>query len=362
MAIKIIDAHRTMAINFAAGIPLMFQGASGIGKTELSEAYAYKQGDDYGLFELNCATALLPDVIGFMITQAEKFTNYDGQIEEIIAAKFAYPYFMRDKRTGRPARCFNRGMVVLEEYGQGQPDVKRALAPIIREKRAGMHLFPTGTDILLLSNRPEDRSGVTKDFDFLINRRNQMEIVADLDGWLVWAQDNGVSLMAMAFASRNTDKVFSNKAPEKQGAWLTPRSLVNADKFIHAAMGNGLTLDNALVRENLAGMIGEGNAHVFIAFARLKDGLPTIPQILKDPEGTKVPAEADQQMFLVFDMASKATKANIKEMTRYLKRLPSDFAVTFWRSAGQRDVSLQSTKEFGDYSIANVDMLKALNI
>ena len=75
--------------------------------------------------------------------------------------------------------------------------------------------------------------------------------------------------------------------------------------------------------------MGEGYAHVFLAFARLKDGLPSISTILADPDGTPVPKEPDQQMFLVFDMASKAKKENMKQMVRYINRLPTDFAVTF---------------------------------
>ena len=77
--------------------------------------------------------------------------------------------------TGRPAFTYSRGMLVLEEYGQATGDVKRAVRIHHQgAKRNGAHLFPPNTDVLLLSNRPEDRSGVTKDFDFLINRRNQL--------------------------------------------------------------------------------------------------------------------------------------------------------------------------------------------
>ena len=41
--IKMSDARRIMDLNFKAGLPLMFEGASGIGKTDLAEQYADDQ-------------------------------------------------------------------------------------------------------------------------------------------------------------------------------------------------------------------------------------------------------------------------------------------------------------------------------
>jgi len=359
--ISMSDVPRTFKYNFKANVPVMLQGASGIGKTDLALAYANEQGDDYGLFEINLATASLPDLIGLQMPRQQSYIGADGEPVEITVSKFAYPYFMFDKRNGRPAFTFNRGMVVLEEYGQATGDVKRATAPIIREKRNGEYLFPAQTDVLLLSNRPEDRSGVSKDFDFLINRRNQLTLHADIDAWLVWAHANGVTPMSMAFAKRNTDKVFANKAPEKQGPWLTPRSLKSADDFLQVAMADGTHLDDPIIAQNLGGIIGQGYTHVYIAFAKVRDQLPSYSSILQDPEGTRVPTEPDQMMFLAFDLASKVDRNNIKPIVKYIKRMPSDLSVAFYRAATQRDKSLVSTSEFGDWAVSNLQLLSAVN-
>lgn len=359
--IAMSDVPRTFKYNFAANVPVMLQGASGIGKTELAEAYANEQGPDYGFFEINLATASLPDLIGLQMPVKQSYMGADGVPQEITVSEFAYPYFMFDKRNGRPAFTFSRGMIVLEEYGQATGDVKRACAPIIREKRNGKYLFPEKTDVLLLSNRPEDRSGVSKDFDFLINRRNQLTLNADLDSWLVWAHAHGVSSMTMAFASRNTDKVFANKAPEKQGPWLTPRSLKSADDFLREAVAAGTHFDDPIIAMNLAGIIGQGYAHVYIAFAKVREKLPKFSDILANPESTHVPTEPDQMMFLAFDLAAKTDRSNIKPIVKYIKRMPSDLSVAFYRAATQRDKTLVSTSEFGDWAVDNLQLLSAVN-
>jgi hypothetical protein len=358
--ISMHDVQSALAVNFEAGNSIILKGASGIGKTDIALAYAEQQGEDYGLFELNCATASLPDVIGLQMPHNEVYTLPDGTEKKIISSRFAYPYFMRDKRTGQPAFMFKRGMVVLEEYGQAQGDVKRALADIILNGRSGEHNFCEEVDVLLLSNRPEDRSGVTKDFDFLINRRVELLVNATLDGWLVWAHAHGVSNMSMAFAARNTDKVFANKAPEKQGPWLTPRSLVMADNFLKVALKKGWGLDDTLTRVNLAGMIGDGMAHIYIAFAKIRDKLPTLAEILADPVNATLPSEPDQQMFLAFDLAAKTKVENIKPIVTYIDRMPKDFSVAYFRAAGRRDKAISSTKEFGDWAVANIALMTAV--
>jgi hypothetical protein len=360
MTLSIAESRTAMELLFKAGIPVERRGASGIGKSDDATDYAEKQGPDYGLFELNAATANLPDVLGLQMPQNETHVNAAGEPINIIAGRFSYPYFMRDKRTGRPAMCFNRGMFLIEEYGQANPDVKRGLAQLIWNRRNGEYLFPEKTDVLILSNRPEDRSGVTKDFDFLINRRAVLDVRASLDPWLVWAHDHGVSNVALAFGSRNEDLVFSNKAPEKQGPWLTPRSLVSADKFVCEAEDAGMPLDHPIVRQTVAGIMGEGNAHQYIAFAKIRHSIPSLQAILSDPQGTDVPGQPDMQMFLVFDLASKATKQNLKPIITYLKRFPQDFAMAFYRSAMQRDEGLRSTKEFGDWAVDNAQLLSAI--
>lgn len=361
MSMTINEAMQVMDLNFRAGITTMFKGPPGCGKSDTAHQYAEKQGPDYGLMELNAATANLPDIIGIQMPQTERHTNVMGETQELLCGRFSYPYFLRDKRTGRPALTFSRCMVLIEEYGQATPDVKRGLAQVIWEKRIGEYVFPEHTDILILSNRSEDRSGVTKDFDFMINRRSEINVRPELDPWLIWAHERKVSLTSLAFASRNEDKVFNPKVPEKQGPWLTPRSLVSTDKFLQEAQADKMPLDHPIVRENIAGLIGEGNAHIYIAFAKIRDELPPFSAILNDPRGCPIPSAPDQQMFLVFDMASKVTKTNMDAVITYLDRMHADFSIAFYRSACLRDESLRSTKAFGDWAVRNVQLLSAIS-
>jgi hypothetical protein len=356
-----------MILNFAAGAPLKWNAGPGVGKSEMAEQYAmemnerYADDGGYGLFELNCATANVPDVTGYLVTRPETHTTIEGEPINIINSHYAYPYFFHDRFTGKPAFMFKRGMLLLEEWGQATLDVKRALATLVHNRRAGESHLPKDCDVIILSNRDEDRSGKTREFDFLINRWTELELVPSRDAWLVWADEHDVSMTTQAYAAHNDDVVFASKVPEKQGPWMTPRSLVKMDKQVRAALSMGIHMDDPFLRQNIAGTVGDGGAHSYIAFAAIRDKLPKFADIVTNPSTAYLPDEMDQRMFISFFLASKADRGNFPSLVAYMKRMSSNFGVCFIRSAGKRDKGLVSTSEFTNWALENQALLAAVH-
>ena len=361
LIVSMADVPLALKTGFGAGMPLFIEGPPGVGKSEIVEQYAEAQGPDYFFGILNAATANLPDVIGVLMPRVEKFIDSNGIERNITVGEYAYPYFLRDKRTRRFASQYTRGVLVIEEYGQASLDMKRGLATVIWNKMAGEHPIPAGFDIIILSNRPEDRSGVGKDYDFLINRRMQFQVKADPAAWTVWAHDHGISNATLAYADRRKTIVFDGKMPEKQGPWMTPRSLVSLDKYYqYAHVQLHVPLEEPFFYKMAASIVGHGGAIDYIAFAGLRDKLPSVAKIIKDPTGTPVPEQPDQQMFLAFDLASVVTRQTMKPVIAYVNRMPKDFSMAFFRSAMQRDKTLRSTTEFGDWATSNLSLLSAI--
>ena len=342
---------------FAAKLPVYLEGGPGGGKSKFAGEYAAMKGPDYGLFELNCATAILPDVVGHTIPVPERYVCEDGETVDITATRFTYPHFWRDKRSGKPMFMFKRGLMLLEEYGQGQSDVKRSLATLMWDRRLGEWVMPEGIDILILSNRSGDRSGVTKDYDFLINRRAQFELIPDFDSWAVWAHENGVNPMIIGFAHAHTQDVFMSSVPKDQGPWTTARSLVSANNYLFS--GHALDVKEPLTRQGLAAIMGDGMAFQLIDFIQYRDGLPTLGQILADPENTPVPTgdqSVNKQVFLTYFLAGKVTFDTMPKVVTYMKRLKGDLMVSFFRSCTHRDKKLMSTKAYGDFAHASINL------
>lgn len=362
MALNSTDCLASIAIHAESGNTLCIHGPSGIGKTSVTEQFVAAQGEPFFYSVLNGATANLADTIGFMVPHKVDYSGPNGEKVTVPHGHFTYPFYFMDRRTHMPAFMFQRGVVVVEEWGQASPDVKRALATLVLEKRQGDHKLPKDFQIILLTNRTQDRSGVGKDFDFVINRRVDIEFKPELDPWVVWASDNGVDPLFIAFAARNPEIVFSGKHPEKQGPWCTPRSLVAASKTWQAMKHRNVDFDDdtSLVVQNLTGSLG-GTALQLMAFLKIGHQLPKLESIVKDPTGTHVPDQADAQMILTFELAHKATHENINALATYMKRLPKAFSVTFVKTATKRNQSLISTGAVKSWVIDNQQLLAAIS-
>lgn len=352
---------------FAAKMPVKIEAGPGMGKTEMTTQFAEAKGPDYGFFEMNVALASEPDVQGFLLPRQETALDANGNEISLLTGHYTMPYFMRDMRTGRPSVSYKRGLLVLEEWGQGQSPVKRMLAPAIHDKRLGAHFFPEQCDVIILTNRPEDRSGVSKEFDFLINRWAEAQLIPSPEGWIVHASEIGAQSETIAFANRNRNMVFNGNVPKEQGPWMTPRSLMGADRILASAKEMNLSLDDDMVMAGLIGTIGMAGATQFLAFAKLRDHLPKFSDIVRDPEGTRLPVDNDgtlhydQLMFLSFDLASRTEKSNVEKIVTYINRFPIDMAVAYYRAAVRRDKSLISTRSFGDWMTKNVKLLAAVS-
>lgn len=358
MAMNAKELVRSMDLNFAVGKTMMVKGASGIGKSEISQQYAAAKRAKigrYGYFMLNAATANLANVIGFMIPVKKEWRGVP-----YMQGDFTYPESFRDVDTGEPAMAFDRGMFVIEEWGQAQPDVKRALATTVHSHHIGEHKLAPGIDILILSNRPEDRSGVTREFDFLINRWNEQTLVAELETLVEHYLEIGISEVSIAFLVDNTETVLHSKAPEKQGPWCTPRSLAALDRFIVNALASGIAVDDPIITQNAEGYIGTGATAQYMAYLRLRHTLPQFKDIVAKPETTPVPTAPDALMLTVYTLAAHVKRETLPAIIKYVKRMPQAFAVTFAKAMLKKNPAFISTKEMGDWSRENVVLLAAI--
>ena len=249
------------------------------------------------------AKANIADFAGYLMPEKETIHDADGNPVEIMAAKYTYPYWAYDKFTGRPMHEFKHGMVVFEEWGQGDPEVKRAATSMIHERRLGRWTFEN-FDVLMLSNRDIDRSGVTKEYDFTINRIVIAELVPTLSNFLVVGEMLGLTSITLAYAARTSD-VFDGDVPKDQGPWLTQRSLVKMDSVVQAAERLGMPLDSEMVMAAAVGTIGLAHAPGYMAFVKARHEIPSLREVVDNPHGCRIPVQLDHLTFLIFDLAKK---------------------------------------------------------
>jgi len=203
---------------------------------------------------------------------------------------------------------------------------------------------------------------VSKEFDFLINRWQEIDFTPDLNTWVDWAVGNDINPTFIAFAAQHPDIVFAGKVPEKQGPWCTPRSLVKAASWTDAANKQGVTWDNDDTITNLTGIVGVGAARSILTFIKLGDSLPTWDDIVSDPENTKIPEAPDARMVLCYSLAAKMTADTAPKLAPYVLRFPKQFMLLFVKAALKRDKTLLFTKLIGEFQRKNADVIQAVMV
>lgn len=344
-----------------AGISVELISSPGIGKSEfvadLVDHLSARDGKPWGFSTAFLATYTPPDLIGYQF-KGERV--YGGKT--VTVTDPSMPLWMIT-REGNPVHDYDRGLLFLDEYGQGESDVKRASAELLLNHRIGPWALGRGWGVIAASNRSTDRSGVTKGFDFVINRRMQFEITPDVNAWTEWAISKEVMPLTIAFANQNPNIVFEGKVPDQQGPWCTPRSLVMADKFLQRnAQQNGgaVPFQSPIITEALQGIVGAGAAAQLVAFCRLESELPKFEDIIAAPGKVKVPNKPDAQMLSCHSLAHRVDEKTIAPVIEYVERMPKEFAVTFAHVACKRKPMLVNTGAVQKWAKDNASLMAAI--
>lgn len=347
-------------------------GSSGIGKTEavhyLRQSLSERDGFEWGISTNQLAQQTPNDVMGFLMGVEREVKDATGKMKRQLMSEWSMPPWMISD-TGLPMNSYKRGLVFFDEYGQADPDVKKAAAEPILNGRAGRHQLHPGIGIVMCSNNREHRSGVTRDFDFVINRTTQWTIRPHLPSWLQWAYRSGLPPIFVVYAETHPEVVFADKHPEQQGPWCTPRSYVRWSRIMAKDYTQGgviqVTPDSrGDILEEGEGMIGADATQDFLTWVKVQTEVPTIDAVLKDPHKALLPAMPDAQLLVAYMMAANMDKKNGDKVVEYMLRVPQEYHLCFATAAIKRDKTLAAlpalTRKMAAKNANMIAMLAAL--
>ena len=300
------------------------KSAPGRGKTSVvvdaPERLSSAFNMNLGLVTINGPLLTIADSVGYLIPK-----HFDGWSESI----YTDPFWFRTSE-GKRITEYDGGIIFIDEADKADPDVKKILGEAALSRRLGPHTLPDSWVVWMAGNRSIDRSGSTKELDHLINRRTEVELTDDLDGWTEWALPNGVSSTTIAWANHNPHILFEER-PKEQGPWCTPRSAVEADRYLTLASkyNDGKVPTDTDIIEEVQGMIGPGGAAQLFAFFRLQEEMPKFEEIVASPTRAKCPDAPDAQMLVCFNLAHRTDADTIQPCITYMDRMPKEFATTF---------------------------------
>lgn len=329
-------------------------GPPGCGKTEFAEQVtkmmAERTGEEWGFATINATTALPITVPGFPLFSPK---NERG----VRVTEHTEPVWMTC-RNGKSVHEYKRGMLLIDERRSAEGDIKKQLADVILNKRSGNHALPEGWVVWSTGNRTSDRSGATKDFDFIINRHIELHIRQDIEDICDIYAERGMLPMLIAFAQANPQVIIHDNVPDVQGPWCTARSYELVSRLIRQyADAQGKIHLNPVRSAIIAGQIGDGATHQLETFLKMANAAVQFSDIIADPHNCPVPERADLQMLVSYTCASRVDSTNIDKLTAYMSRLPEEFAAMFVKASLKREPKLINSRALGDWCAKNATLL-----
>lgn len=319
--------------------PIEVRSMPGMGKSEAINQVAAELSAEWEQ-EVGIHTVFLSqiepyDVGGIMMPVEVDGTLHTKRSVSPLLGKLAdYPY----------------GLLFLDEFAQANPDVQKTTGELLLKGLAGDTQLPITTLVIAASNRLHDRSGVTKTLAFIENRRMLVELRPDVDGWIDWALQNGVTPAAVTFAKQHPGIVFPDSVPDKPGPFCTPRSLTQLDRML-------VEMPEALQPAVINGYLGEGAGAQFSAHMRMFGELADFEDVVEAPMKAKLPDRPDATYAMMQLVAFKVTQDTADPVFDYLMRMPKEFQISGIRTCLMRCRQIVGTPKFSKWVMENRDLI-----
>jgi hypothetical protein len=244
-----------------------------------------------------------------------------------------------------------KGLLFLDEMNSAPMAVQGAAYQLVLNRKIGDYKLPDGWAVLAAGNRSGDRAIVHAMPSALANRFVHLDYDVNVDDWNMWAMENGIHDHIRGFIQFRPALLHSFDPATNPRAFPTGRSWMFANDIYqdeHPA---------AEEFELLKGTVGEGAAAEFSGYVKQLRDLPSVPQVLMDPDGTKLPSSPAAKAAMAAALDPATTVGNIARVMKYIERMPVEFGAVFIRSIIRRDSKLTSTKSYMDWTIKNQAVL-----
>lgn len=310
--------------------PAFLWGPPGVGKSDIVAQVAKKRG-----IELRDVRLSLLDP-----------TDLKG---------FPCPDLKKNQMRWLPADFLPRegtGVLFLDEMNSAPQAVQAAGYQLILNRRIGDYELPDGWTVIAAGNRAEDRSVTHRMPAALANRLVHIDFDVDLDDFVHWAMDHGMTPEQIAFHRFRPNLLHSFDSAQNPRAFPSPRAWTFVDQI---RKRNGLPQN--IEYDVVSGTVGEGAAAEYYGFMKTIRDLPTIDEIKINPDGTHVPESPATLHALTTSLAMATTDTSFSRFMQYVNRMPVEFQVVYARDAIRRDERIKHDAALTSWALKNHNVM-----
>lgn len=344
------ELHKTLVTAFEHGYPVLITGQPGIGKTDIVGQATKEARPEVFIKKAlkqrlkNFDTEGMSFHIKVFHPAVSEPTDYKGQPWVVDNKADFLPY--GDLRVLIEAK--EPTVAFFDDIGQAPPTVQAALMQLFLARQVNGHEVSDWVVFVGATNRKKDRAGVSGILEPVKSRfRSIIELQPNVDDWKSWALVNSVHPDVIGYVNFRNEAIADYTPTAEMTNSACPRTLVSASDWLWAGVTNF---------EVLSGAIGAGHASGLLAFIKVKNSLPDLEQVIKNPDKAYVPDETKEPSSIyavVSALVNMADEDNLDSILKYGRRLPKNYQILLIRDIKRKDVEkeLQKTKAFIKWAI-----------
>lgn len=286
------------------GYNIMFTGMPGIGKTALVELICKQQGWNLVIFH-----PVISDPTDFKgmpwLFKDDKgkehcvFVPFD-QLKSLVEAK------------GKTI-CF------FDDLGQAPEAVQAACMQLFHGGKINGVQISDQVSFVACTNRKMDRAGVRGILEPVKSRFHGIwELVPELEPWLDFMIDGGMSPMLVAFMRQRGHWLTGGELGWKPESDIVNQPCPRTIEWLADAVN--MQLPKEMRPTAYAGAVGQGMANEFFAFEQLLVRMPDLDVVCKNPEGAELPTSPDISYAMIGALHARMDRGNLGNIYKYIRR------------------------------------------
>jgi len=344
------------------GLAIDLKGRPGHGKTWTIEQFPdimldLFPGDLYGVRIIEGASLTHSGALGYMVLGKED--KYGPQ------SVFSNPFWMYTL-AGKHLSEYKGGIIVIDDWHLIDPDLKKIMSQGAYEGIFANHKLSPGWVIWFCGNRPQDRSGATRDYEHTTTRQLRVDISDDLEGLITFFETHNALPETVEFIKKYANDHIYVNPPKEIEPYCTPRTLFQSDMLLQDLKStfemDELPVD-ANVLELVSGSIGKSAAHDYITYIEEANALPKHSDIIKNPLTVRMPPieRPDLWRLQAYKLASDVQVKEADAALKYMERFPQEFQTIFVRAAAANKSPVLLQPKVREWMKKNMVLIAAIS-
>jgi hypothetical protein len=229
----------------------------------------------------------------------------------------------------------------IDDLGQASTSVQAAIMQLLLARRVNGHVISPHVTFIAATNGREHKAGVTGMLEPVKSRFiTIIELEVSTDDWVNWALNNDMPIELIAFIQFRPDLLDKFEPSKDIVNSPCPRTVA------HVGTQQAADLPQALEFEAFKGSAGEAFATEYCAFLKMYRELPSIDEIILNPDNSPVSADPCTQYATSVALANKMSDQNISSIITYLERMEPEVSIACMKAAISRNGMLAKTRPF----------------